>query len=82
MVYVQLFDAYTDVAIHFETPSTDFKNFLAVIPEAYSQNIEEVTTTGNFMVDGKFMGKVDDLHIPKFLIQVNTPICQKQLKML
>ncbi len=70
--YVQLFDAYTDVAIHFETPSTDFKNFLAVIPEAYSQNIEEVTTTGNFMVDGKFMGKVDDLHIPKFLIQVNS----------
>ena len=61
-----------EVDISFKTPSSDFKNFLAVIPEAYSKNIEDVQTTGNFEVKGKFTGIVDEEHIPKFNIQINS----------
>lgn len=70
--YVQLFDTYQEVDIQFKTPSSDFKNFLAVIPETYSKNIADVQTTGNFVVEGEFTGKVDDEHIPMFNIKLNS----------
>ena len=65
-------DESQDVAISFKTPSSDFKNFLAVIPEVYSKNIANVKTTGNFMVDGNFTGTVDETHIPKFNINISS----------
>ncbi len=61
-----------EVDITFKTPSSDFKNFLAVIPEAYSKNIEDVQTTGNFEVSGQFKGIVDETHIPTFNIKMNS----------
>lgn len=70
--YVQLFDEYTDVAINFNTPSSDFKNFLQVIPQDYLQHLEGVQTTGNFEVQGKIEGKVDDTYIPRMDIQVSS----------
>lgn len=70
--FVKLNEENQEVAITFNTPSSDFKNFLAVIPEAYSANIENVTTTGNFEVAGQFKGIVDDGHIPAFNIKINS----------
>lgn len=63
--YVQVFDDYNDIDIQFSTPSSDFKNFLALIPEAYASNLDGVTTTGDFKVNGVIKGKVDDTYIPK-----------------
>lgn len=70
--FVKINDDNQEVDITFKTPSSDFKNFLAVIPEAYSKNIETVQTTGNFEVNGQFKGIVDDEHIPKFKIAINS----------
>ena len=70
--YIQLHEEYQDINIQFKTPSSDFKNFLAVIPETYTKNIEGVTTTGNFMVEGDFNGRVDETHIPKFNIELSS----------
>jgi hypothetical protein len=70
--FVKLNDDNQEVNINFKTPSSDFKNFLAVIPEEYSKNIESVTTTGNFMLAGDFKGIMDDVHIPKFNININS----------
>ncbi len=71
--FVKLNDDETQqVDISFKTPSSDFKNFLAVIPEEYSKNIEDVTTTGDFVVEGKFNGIVDETHIPKFNIAITS----------
>ena len=70
--FVKVNETDQEVNVTFETPSSDFKNFLAVIPEAYSKNIEEVQTTGNFMVQGQFKGVVDEEHIPMFNIKVNS----------
>lgn len=68
--YVRLFDDYQEINLRFRTPSSDFKNFLAVIPESYSRNIEGVHTTGNFVVEGDINGKLDDTHIPPFSIKM------------
>ena len=70
--YVKMNEDNQEVNISFKTPSSDFKNFLAVIPEAYSKNIENVKTTGNFTVEGAFTGIVDDLHIPQFKIDIKS----------
>nr|WP_299488427.1 AsmA-like C-terminal region-containing protein [uncultured Allomuricauda sp.] len=70
--FVQVNDESQEVDINFKTPSSDFKNFLAVIPEVYSKNIEDVQTTGNFEVAGQFKGIVDEEHIPTFNIQINS----------
>lgn len=70
--FVKVNENSQDIDISFKTPSSDFKNFLAVIPEVYSKNIETVTTTGNFMLEGKFEGTVDEEHIPKFNIKINS----------
>ncbi|PWL37931.1 AsmA family protein [Flagellimonas aquimarina] len=70
--FVQVNEENQEVDVTFETPSSDFKNFLAVIPEAYSKNIEDVQTTGNFEVKGQFKGIVDDTHIPTFNIKINS----------
>lgn len=70
--FVKLNENDQEVDIGFETASSDFKNFLAVIPEEYSKNIENVRTTGNFIVKGAINGVVDETHIPKFNISINS----------
>ncbi|MEL6483898.1 MAG: AsmA-like C-terminal region-containing protein, partial [Bacteroidota bacterium] len=68
--FVKVNEDNQEVDVHFETPSSDFKNFLAVIPETYSQNIEDVKTTGDFQVEGNFTGIVDETHITMFTIKM------------
>jgi len=70
--FVKLNEENTEVDIVFSTPSSDFKNFLAVIPEAYLEKISDVKTTGDFTVNGKLKGVVDDTHIPTMDIQVSS----------
>lgn len=70
--FVKINDTNQEIDISFKTPSSDFKNFLAVIPETYSKNIENVKTSGNFELEGKFNGIVDETHIPKFEIKINS----------
>ncbi len=70
--FVQLYDDYNDVDIEFSTPSSDFKNFLALIPEAYASNLDGVTTTGDFELNGKIKGRVDETYIPKLDINASS----------
>lgn len=70
--YVQLLEYGQDVNIEFENPESSFKSFLAVIPEAYSKNIETVETTGDFKVKGIIKGKVTDETIPTLDINITS----------
>lgn len=70
--YVKLHEDHNEIDLTFKTPSSDFKNFLAVIPETYLKQIQDVKTTGDFTVDGKLQGIVDSLHIPTMDIAVRS----------
>lgn len=70
--FIKINEDNQEVDVSFKTASSDFKNFLAVIPEEYSKNISDVKTTGNFTVAGEFKGVVDEEHIPKFNININS----------
>jgi hypothetical protein len=70
--FVQLLEAGQDVDITFENPESSFKSFLAVMPEAYSKNIENVQTTGDFKVKGIIKGMVTDETIPTLDISIKS----------
>ncbi|MCM4155260.1 AsmA family protein [Gramella sp. AN32] len=70
--FVQVNENNQEMDISFKTPSSDFKNFLAVIPETYAKNIENVDTSGDFVVNGRIFGTVDDTYIPKLDIKISS----------
>ncbi len=70
--FVKINEDNNEVDITFKTPSSDFKNFLAVIPETYLKQISDVKTTGNFIVNGMLKGIVDETHIPTMDIRVTS----------
>lgn len=67
--YVQINENNQDVDISFKTPSSDFKNFLGLIPEAYTKSIENVQTSGEFSLSGTVKGLVTNNTIP--LLDIN-----------
>ncbi|WP_026837549.1 AsmA-like C-terminal region-containing protein [Gillisia sp. JM1] len=70
--YVQVNEDNNEVDLSFKTPSSSFKNFLAVIPAIYEKNIENVETNGDFVVSGIIKGIVDDTYIPKMDIKISS----------
>lgn len=68
--FVKLLEDSQEVDITFENTGSTFKDFLAVIPEAYSKNIENVETTGNFKIKGIIKGIVSEETIPTLDINI------------
>ncbi|MBX2829437.1 MAG: AsmA family protein [Flavobacteriaceae bacterium] len=70
--FVQILEDGSDIDLTFKTPSSDFRNFLAVIPKKYVQNLDGVTTTGNFSVNGMVKGVANETRIPTLDISVKS----------
>ncbi|MBW2962339.1 AsmA-like C-terminal region-containing protein [Mesonia aestuariivivens] len=70
--FVKINENNQEIDLTFKTPSSDFKNFLAVIPETYSKNLDGVETTGDFTVNGEIKGIVDEKHIPTMNIAIKS----------
>jgi hypothetical protein len=68
--YVQMIEGGQNIDITFENPESSFKDFLAVIPEAYSKSIADVETTGDFKVNGIVKGKISEETIPTLDINI------------
>lgn len=67
---VKLLDEGQQIDLQFRTPDSDFRNFLALIPEAYSKSLEGVRTAGQFRLEGTVSGVNDDTRIPGFNIEM------------
>ncbi len=70
--FVKLLENGQQIDITFENPGSSFKDFLAVIPETYSKNIETVETTGDFKVKGVIKGINSDETIPTLDIRITS----------
>ncbi len=70
--FVQMVEEGQQIDVSFKNPESSFKDFLAVIPKAYAQNIEDVTTTGNFTVNGIIKGLVSETTIPTLDINLRS----------
>ncbi|TKS56447.1 AsmA-like C-terminal region-containing protein [Mesohalobacter halotolerans] len=78
--YVQINDSSQELDINFTTPNSDFKNLLALVPEEYAGNFDGVSTQGEFNLDGRLHGVIDDKHIPKINIVLNSQNAEFQYK--
>ncbi|MCW4468312.1 AsmA family protein [Flavobacterium sp. MFBS3-15] len=65
---VALLESGQQFDLTFKTPTSSFKNFLGLIPEAYSGNLANVKTEGDFTINGKVNGLNGDNSVPKFNI--------------
>lgn len=68
--FIQLVDAGQEYDLTFKTPTSSFKNFLGIIPEAYAGNLNTVKTTGDFKVSGFAKGLYSDKTVPKFNLAI------------
>ncbi|WP_378185612.1 AsmA-like C-terminal region-containing protein [Aquimarina sp. W85] len=70
--FIEMHENDTEIDIKFKTPNSDFRNFLAVIPQTYAKNLDGITTTGDFTVDGKVKGIVNDTQIPTLNVKISS----------
>lgn len=68
--FIQMMEAGQAYDLTFKTPTSDFKNFLGLVPAAYSGDINKVKTTGQFSVDGKVKGNLTETTIPAFDVKI------------
>ena len=68
--FVQIVDDGQLYDLKFKTPNSSFKNFLGLVPESYSGDINKVKTSGDFTINGKVNGKLTETTIPKFNIEI------------
>ncbi len=69
---LQMVEAGQDYDLKFKTPTSSFKNFLGLVPEAYSGDLEKVQTSGDFTVNGVVKGSLTETTIPKFNIEITS----------
>ena len=68
--FIQLVEAGQDYDLKFKTPTSSFKNFLGLIPSAYSSSLKDVKTSGDFTVVGFAKGLYSATSVPKFTIAI------------
>ncbi|RRO21851.1 AsmA family protein [Flavobacteriaceae bacterium 14752] len=78
--FVQVNDNNQELDINFTTPNSDFKNLLALVPEEYAGNLDGMSTQGEFNLDGRLYGVIDDKHIPKINIALSSQNAEFQYK--
>ncbi len=67
---IQILEDGQQLDLSFSTVSSDFKNFLALIPEKYSKDISQLRTRGSFDLAGECRGMLSEETIPQFNIQL------------
>jgi AsmA-like C-terminal region/AsmA family len=68
--FIQMVDSGQNYDLKFKTPTSSFKNFLGLIPSAYSSSLDKVKTSGDFTVVGFAKGMLTDTTVPKFNVAI------------
>ncbi|NNC46229.1 MAG: AsmA-like C-terminal region-containing protein [Winogradskyella sp.] len=70
--YVQLVEEGQQMDLTFKNPESSFKDFLAIIPEAYAADLNDIETTGNFTLNGMVKGLYSEKTIPQLDIKLSS----------
>ncbi|CAI8353750.1 MAG: Uncharacterised protein [Polaribacter sejongensis] len=70
--FMQLIDENQFFDLHFKTPTSSFKNALALLPKQYTGDLKTIKTQGSFEVNGIVNGTLSDKSIPTFDIQISS----------
>jgi len=55
-----------DIDLRFNTPNTNFKDLLGMIPEDYKKDFDKIDTKGKFKIEGNIKGIYNEETIPEF----------------
>ncbi len=67
---VQNKETSTIINLTFESPQTDFKDFISLIPAIYSQNFNDLKASGKLSFGGDVNGTYSENHLPEFNISL------------
>lgn len=67
---VQNKDKSSIINLKFESPETDFKDFISLIPAIYSQNFNDLKASGKLSFGGNVNGKYSENNLPEFNISL------------
>ncbi|WP_298777758.1 AsmA family protein [uncultured Polaribacter sp.] len=70
--FLQLIKETQVYDISFKTPTSSFKNLLALLPKQYSGNLSSIKTEGNFDLNGVIKGTLSEKTIPAFNISIGS----------
>ncbi len=59
-----------DMDMKFKAKQTEFKNFLSLVPSAYTKDFSSVKTSGKLGLDGFIKGMMTDKQMPAFALNV------------
>jgi hypothetical protein len=68
--WVQMLNDDINMDMKFNTPSTEFKNIISLIPSIYSNDFEKLTSAGRLALAGKVNGVYNDQSYPAFDISL------------
>ena len=68
--FIQVLDSTQLYDIRFKTPTSSFKNALALLPKQYSGNLAKIQTKGNFDLQGEIKGIYSKTSIPKINVSL------------
>jgi hypothetical protein len=66
--FIQLLEENQLYDLQFKTPTSDFKNLIALLPQQVSGNLNDIKTEGNFDLNGVVKGILSEETIPTFNI--------------
>ena len=69
---VQQVENGQQIDVTFKNPQASFKDFLAVMPKAYTENLDNIITTGDFKVKGLIKGLSSEETIPNLDINISS----------
>lgn len=70
--FIQLIGDNQVYDLNFKTPTSSFKNALALLPKQYSGNLKSIKTAGNFDLKGTVKGTLSATTIPAFDISFSS----------
>ncbi len=60
-----------NIVMTFDTPETDFKEILSLVPAVYSTDFEKVQTSGKLSLTGNVKGVYNENSLPQFLFDLS-----------
>lgn len=71
--FIQMIEEGLQLNMSLRAPENEFKNLLSLIPDAYTQNFEQVESNGNFILEAFSNGtyKFDNTQYPPFNLKLN-----------
>lgn len=68
--WVKMLEESYELDIKFNTPDTEFKSVLSMIPAIYSKQFSDVKTSGDFKLDGFAKGVYENDNLPAFGLEL------------